>query len=125
MTHHHHEANLLIGPRLFRLAHQFLHTFQAAHLFLDRLQDIRPLLQPKKDILLHERKLYPARQLLQLLQLRVRLRQQRLLVFLAAKSEEGAATVVTRETFFRNRGFAVCKDGYPLLILMELVALVF
>jgi hypothetical protein len=45
----------------------------ATHLFVNLLQHLCALLQPKDDILLYLRKLYIRRQLLQLRQLRIRL----------------------------------------------------
>ena len=50
--------------------------------------------------------------------------QERLLVLLAAQGEQGTLAVIPGKTFFRDRSFAVRKNGNPLLVLMELVALV-
>jgi hypothetical protein len=72
----------LIRLRLRALAHDKLHLIQPAHLLMYLLQHLRPLLQPKHDIFLHERELHIGRQGLQVRQLLIRLRQQRLLVFL-------------------------------------------
>jgi len=65
----------LISPCLLVLAQQLLHLFNAAHLLVYFLQHRRTLLQPVQHILLHERELDIARQLLQLLELRIRLGQ--------------------------------------------------
>jgi hypothetical protein len=52
---------------------------------VDLLEHGCTLLQPEDDVLLHERKLDVARQLLQLRQLGVRLRDQSFLVLFAAQ----------------------------------------
>jgi uncharacterized membrane protein YccC len=78
-------SHLLVCPRLLALAQQLLHVLDAAHLAVDLLEHGCALLQPEDDVLLHERELDVARQLLQLRQLRVRLRDQSFLVLLTTQ----------------------------------------
>ena len=96
-----------------------------AHLGVDLLEHARPLLQAKDNVLLDQRELDGGRQLLELLQLPVRLGQERLLVLLAAQGEESAFLVVLGEHFPRDGGFSVREHGDAPLVLVQAVALGF
>lgn len=78
------------------------------HLLVNLRQHPRPLLKPKHHILLYQRKLHPGRQPLQLLQLRVRLGEQALLVLLPAQREQRARLVAAGEQVLGHGGFLGC-----------------
>lgn len=86
-------------------------------------QHTRPLLQPEHDVLLYERKLHPRRQRLELLELRVRLGQQALLVLLAPQRQQRAGLVAAHEQVLRHRRLLGRQGRYAALVLMKLVAL--
>lgn len=87
------------------------------------LEHLGALLQAKHDILLYERELDVGGQLLQLLQLCVRLCEERLLVFLPAEGEERALLVTLGQHLPRDLGFSVGEDRYAPLVLVEPVPL--
>lgn len=90
---------------------------------MDLLEHRRALLQPENHVLLHERKLDVARQLLELRQLRIRLRNQAFLVLLAAERQLGLVYITLGQALFCDGLFAVGQDGNAFLILAQLVAL--
>jgi len=92
---------------------------------MNLLQHRCPLLQPKHDILLHQRKLDVVRQDLQLRELLVRLAQQRLLILFPAQREEGFRFVILAKAFARDLGLAAGYDSNLALVLMQFVALDF
>lgn len=97
---------------------------QAAHLLVYVLQHLCALLQAKDDVLLYLRKLDARRQLLQLLQLRVRLGQQRLLVLFAPQREQRLGLVALGQHLLGNVRLLVRQNRYAPLVLVQLVALV-
>lgn len=119
-----HLAHLaLVGNGVGRLPHELLDVLDAAHLAVNLLQDFGALLQAKDDVLLDLRKLDARRQLLELLELRVRLGEEALLVFFAAQGEQGARLVALGQHLAGNVGLLVGEDGDAALVLLELVAL--
>ena len=98
--------------------------FNDAHLGMDLLEDPSSLLQTKQNILLYLGELDLGRQPLQLLQLRVRLGQERLLILFAPQGEERSFLVALGEHLPRNIRLLVRQNGDAPLVLMELVALV-
>jgi len=100
-------------------------VLDAAHLGVNLLQHLGPLLQAEDDVLLDQGELDARRQALELLELGVRLGEEGLLVLLAAEGEEGALLVALCEEGFRDLRLAVREDRYASLVLVELVALEF
>lgn len=97
----------------------------AAHLGVDLLEHLGALLQAEDDVLLDQRELDAARELLELRQLRVRLLQQRLLVFLPPQREQRALLVARREHLPRYGRLFVREHRDAPLVLVQLVALEF
>ena len=95
----------------------------AAHLLVDLLQDLGALLEAEDDVLLDLRELDARRQLLELLQLRVRLGQQRLLVLLAPQRQQRLLLVALGEHLLRDGRLAVCQAGDVALVVVQLIAL--
>jgi hypothetical protein len=100
-------------------------VLDATHLGVDLLEDLGPLLQPEDDVLLDEGELDARDEAFELLELGVRLLQQRLLVFFAAEGEEGARLVAGRQHLLGDGRLLVRQDRDALLVLVELVALEF
>lgn len=119
----HYFPNLLIRNRIGRLAHQLLDVLNPAHLRVDLLEHLGTLLEAEDDVLLYEGELDVGRELLQLLELRVRLDQQRLLVLLAPQGEEGALLVALGEHLLGDLRLLVGEDGDAALVLVQFVAL--
>jgi hypothetical protein len=119
------KTHVLIRNRFGRLAHQHLDALDAAHLGLDVLEDHRALLQAVDDVLLYLGELDVAHKLLELVELPVRLLEERLLVLLAAEGQQGALLVARRQHLPRYRGLLVGQHRYAPLVLVQLVALEF
>lgn len=119
----HAATHILIRDRVGRLAHELLHVLDPAHLGVYLLQHLGALLQAEHDVLLDQGELDARGQLLQLLQLRVRPREQRFLVLLPPEGEQCALLVALPEHLPRDGGLPVGEDGYAALILVKLVAL--
>lgn len=90
----------------------------AAHLGVNLRQHFRALLQAKHDVLLDLRKLDAGRQPLQLLQLRIRLGQQRLLVLLAPQRQQRPLLVALGQHLLGNVRFLIREDGDAALVLV-------
>jgi hypothetical protein len=85
---------------------------------MDFFQNCGSLLQSEQDILLDESKLDIARECLQLCQLLIRLRQQRLLVFLPPQCKQSLLFMTRTKTFSRDLRLS-CRDRrYTLLVLV-------
>lgn len=116
-------SHLLVCNRVGRLAHELLDVLDAAHLGVDLLQDLCALLQTKDYVLLDEGELDVARELLKLVELRIRLGEQGLLVFFAPQGEEGALLVAPRQHLARNVRLLVRQHRDATLVLVQLIAL--
>jgi len=97
----------LICNGLRRIPHKLLYVLYPSHLGVDLLEHPRPLLQPEYHILLYQRKLHARRQLLKLLELGVRLGEERFLVLFASEGEERAFLVASSEHLARDLRFLV------------------
>lgn len=113
----------MVGNRIGRLAHELLDVLDAAHLRVDFLQDLCALLQTEHDVLLDHGELDRGGELLELLELGVRLLEEGLLVLFPAQGEERARLVALGEHLFRDGGLFVGQDGDAALVLVQLVAL--
>lgn len=91
---------------------------QAAHLSVNRLENLGSLLQAKDDILLYKSKLHIRRQLFQLFELRIRLGQQRFLVLFTPQRQQGFLLVASGEHLLRDIGLLVGQDSDASLVLM-------
>lgn len=92
---------------------------------MDCLQHLGSLAETEEDVFLDQGELDLASQLFQLLQLCVGLREERLLVFLAAQGEESPLAIIASETLFSDCCLPVREVPDPRLILLQLVPLVF
>lgn len=114
----------MVGDSVGRVAHELLDMFDTAHLLVNLLQHLCALLQAEDDVLLDLRKLDVARQLLKLLELRVRLDQKRLLVLFAPQCQQSALLVALGQHLLGDVCLLVGEDRYASLVLAQLVALV-
>lgn len=87
-------------------------------------ENLAALLQAEDDVLLDLGELDVARQLLELLKLRVRLRQERLLVLLTAQRQKRSLLVAVGQALPRDLRLLLGQDFDAPLVLVELVALV-
>jgi len=92
---------------------------------VDLLQHAGALLQTVQNVLLHERELDIRGQRLELRELRVRLCQQRFLVFLLSQREKGPWFIAVAKAFASDFFLAVREEDDFLLVLVQSVALVF
>jgi hypothetical protein len=89
-----------------------------SHLGVDVVQHLGALLQPKHHVPLYQRELDAGGELLELLELGVRLGQQRLLVLLPAQRQKRPFPVALGQHLLRNVRLLVCQDGDAPLVLV-------
>lgn len=116
-------THLLIRNGIRRVTHQLLHLVNAPHLRVYLAQDLGALLQTEDDVLLDLGELDARRQLLELLELGVRLGQQGLLIFLAAQGQQGLLLVAFGNHLAGDVRLLVGENGDTPLVLVESVAL--
>jgi hypothetical protein len=116
MTRQETRTYLLVGDGVGGLAHELLDVLDAAHLGVDLLEHARALLQAKHNVLLDLRKLDAAHQLLELLELRVRLGQLRLLVLLVPQGQQRALLVALGQHLARHLRLALRQGANLFLV---------
>lgn len=109
---------MLVCDSVRCFAHQLLHVLNTTHFDMDLLQNLSTLLQTKHDILLYLRKLDIGREFLQLLELRIRLFEERLLVLFAPEGQQRALLVALGQHLSRDVRLLVGEDGDASLVLV-------
>jgi hypothetical protein len=116
-------TNLLVCHLIRRVVHQLLDLLDASNLSVNVHQHLGTLLQARQDILLDLCDLDVRGELLNLQELAIGLRLQRLLVLAFAKRKFGTSLVAIGQCAARGFGLLVHEDIDSLLVLEEAVSL--